>query len=508
MDTSLERFFPTERTRRPATLAAIGLLMLLAGGLSYFYFMGQSLRLDEAQSLWQSSRTPLAILRVVAGDVHVPLYHELLHFWRLFVGDSVAAARTLSLIFYLLSIPALYLLGKTAYNRSVGLWAALLFTISPFMNWYGNEIRMYTLFAFLVILNQYFYIQILRGKRRDTWFGYALTAVLGVFAHYFFFLNLAAQAIFYFLRRPLFPEGSLRRFITTAVIVVGSFLPWVAYVFIVGEAGNQTPHLATPSTVDLFSVVQQLILGFHNDHINTLFLSIWPLALLFGFFALGRHKRIAPETEYFMLAVAVPIAIAFIASFLLAPIFISRYLVLTVPALYLFIISLFNSFSFRMARISRASLVALMLLMLVLEIGSPSTPVKEDYRLASEYLTAHTSAEDAVVISAPFTVYPIEYYYHGAARVSTIPVWNQYAYGPIPPFHSDTLPQEIASSTVDSQKVWLLLSYDQGYQKEVQTYFDTHYERLYEQTFSPRLTLYVYKLRYDTPLSKTAVTFK
>jgi len=61
------------------------------------------------------------ILTLIATDVHVPLYHELLHLWRLYVGDSVAYARMFSLFLYLLNIPAMYFLGKVAYGRTVGL---------------------------------------------------------------------------------------------------------------------------------------------------------------------------------------------------------------------------------------------------------------------------------------------------------------------------------------------------------------------------------------------------
>src|SRR5581483_4334119 len=130
-----------------ATTVALVAMMLIPIALSIFFFAGQSLRLDEAQSLWQTSRGFLDILTIVAGDVHVPLYHELLHLWRLYFGNTITAARDMSLLFYLLNIPALYFLGKLAYNRATGLFAAFLLSISPFMNWYGNEIRMYTLFT-------------------------------------------------------------------------------------------------------------------------------------------------------------------------------------------------------------------------------------------------------------------------------------------------------------------------------------------------------------------------
>src|SRR5690349_3960443 len=86
---------------------------------SLSYFLHQSLRLDEAQSLWQTSRGFADVLTIVAGDVHVPFYHLLLRLWRLYIGDSVGFARLFSLVAYVGSIPALYLLGKTAHSKRV-----------------------------------------------------------------------------------------------------------------------------------------------------------------------------------------------------------------------------------------------------------------------------------------------------------------------------------------------------------------------------------------------------
>src|SRR6185437_16580532 len=122
------------------------ILMCIPVALSVFFFAGQSLRLDEAQSLWQSGRSVGYIFTLVAQDVHVPLYHLLLHFWRIAFGDTITSARLMSLAFYIASIPALYMLGKLAYNRRVGLFATFLFSILFFMNRSANEIRMYTLF--------------------------------------------------------------------------------------------------------------------------------------------------------------------------------------------------------------------------------------------------------------------------------------------------------------------------------------------------------------------------
>lgn len=483
--------------------------MLIPVALSAFFFMGQSLRLDEAQSLWQSSRGFTNIFTIVAGDVHVPLYHLILHWWRLYVADGVVAARALSLIFFVASIPALYLLGALAYSRRVALFACLIFALSPFMNWYGNEIRMYTLFTLLIILNQYFYLRIMKDERPSDhlWAGYLLTAIVGVFTHYFFFLSLAAQALFYFLRRGLFPQGSLRRFIFCAAVVAAVFAPWAWYVLHLGVAGFSEPSLPVPSSVNVFSAFSQFIIGFQSDAVNTVFLSLWPLAIILGLFALRRGERLEAATEYFIATILVSFGIAFFGSFLVAPVFVSRYLIFTIPSLYLIIGSLLEAYAPSFGRAGRGALVALMLVMLAVEIYNPAMPVKENYEQAAQFLNTHVTAQDAVVLSAPFTVYPLQYYYTGPSPIQTLPIWNQYAFGAIPAFSESALPQQVASTTAAAQNVYLLLSYDQGYEKNIHDYFDSHYQKLYQQTFSDDLTLYVYKLRYDTGASAIKTAF-
>ena len=485
----------------------VGALMIFACALSLLLFAHQSLRLDEAQSLWQSSRSPVDILTIVGQDVHVPLYHELLHFWRLYAGDSVAWARGFSLLWFVLSIPALYLLGQYAYNRSAGLLAATLLAVSPFMNWYGAEVRMYTLFMFLAIINQYAFLRLWKGgtQTRDgtehAWAVYMLTAILGVFTHYFFFLILLSQAVLYLLRQTLFPRGSLKKFIVAAGVIAAILVPWLLWVALQGQIFNQAPALPRPTTVDLFNALSQFVFGFQDDHLNTVILSLWPLSLMFGFFALRHSERMSPQTEYLLLSVVLPIIAVFLISLAL-PLFVSRYLIFTVPSVYLLITSLVSTYPERAGKWARAGLVGAMAVMLLIEISNPSTPVKEDYRAAALYLNENSNSQDIIALSAPFTIYPIEYYYRGPSALSTLPLWDSYAHGPIPAFSASSLPTQVSQTTQGHQNVWLLLSYDQGYETQIKDYFDSHYQKLASVNFSPGLDLYEYQVRYDTPLGR------
>lgn len=478
-------------------------LILLAIVFSFLFFQRQSLRLDEAQSLWQTSHTPAKIINLVAQDVHVPLYHMILHFWQFTFGNGVVTARLLSLIFFLASIPALYLLGKTAFTSKVALFATAIFAISPFMNWYANEIRMYSLFVLLTILNQYFFLRLFKHEPEENlsgiWAGFAVTAVLGVYTHYFFFLTLATNALFYFFNKSLFPKKAFRSFVWSAVLVAVAILPWLTYKYILGQAANTQPTLQPPTSINLFNTFSQFIFGFQTDHLNTILLSLWPLTILLGFLALRRNKRTTPQMIYFILGFIVPNILAFVASFIFAPVYLTRYLIFALPPMYLFLSAIISTYPRVLAVTIKYMIIIVMLVTLGIEAVSAATPVKENYADAATYIQEHADPTDVIVVSAPFTIYPMLYYYQGPVSIETLPRWDRSQFGPIPAFSEAQMPKDIDAIKGDHQNMWLLLSYDQGYQEKIRGYMDSHYQLLQKQTFSPGMTLYEYKLRYDTP---------
>jgi uncharacterized membrane protein len=475
-------------------------MILLSGALSLFFFWGQSLRLDEAQSLWQTSRAPLDIIRIVAGDVHVPLYHLLLHFWRLIFGDTVAIARSMSFLFLALLIPSTYLLGRRVANTNVGLFAAFLISISPFMNWYGNEIRMYTLFTLLAVLNQYFFLGIIERKPGSSWWHF-ISAALGIFSHYFFFLNLAAQTLFFFINRRAFPRHSFARFFGAALLLALLFSPWLYLVYHVGSVGDQQPVLEQPIAVNVFSTFSQFLFGFQDDHVNTVFLSLWPIGLIFAFISVRASRKLSLPTMLLLFTIVVSVASAFLVSVFLKSVFVSRYLSFTIPSLYILLAQHLDGYAPAFRRIAKGALTLLMLATLGIEIWSSATPVKENYREATNYLNQQVAPQDVIVLSAPFTVYPVEYYYRGPAPILTLPLWNREAFGAIPPFSEKNLPNDVAQITQNHRNVWVLLSYDQGYEPNIKNYFDTHYQQLQKKSFSSDLTLYEYKISYTPPFA-------
>lgn len=475
----------------------LGMSMLSACLISYFFLIGNSIRLDEAQSLWQTSHSIAGTLKVVAQDVHVPLYHLLLHFWQVAFGQTIETARLLSLLFFLATIPVVYLLARRVLSVNWSLFVTVLFSLSPFMNWYANEARMYTLLVLVATLSQLFFMRLIESKGRRGWLGYTLTAMVGIYAHYFFFFGLITQGIYFLATRKHFVKGTLLKFIAVAGLLALEFLPWFLYFRSLGSASNTSPNLQKPSSVDFFNVYSQFSFGFQGDFVNTLLASLWPLLVIAALLSVKNGQKISKKMAYILVAALAPVVVAFVVSLAVTPFFVSRYMVACVPPL-LIAAAWFVSHYKKPLQLAVTGIAIVTLAGVSLnQYLSASTPVKEDFRSAARFIEANAKAHDVVVLSAPFTVYPFNYYYDGKAKVATLPLWNRSVPGAIPAFEPAKLDQQTKLVNGNHQYVYLLLSYDQGYEEEVYQYYEQRYENTVSHRFSPDLELHVYRIGYS-----------
>lgn len=492
--------------KRIVVVIAIITMMIFAAYFGVTEFAATSMRLDEAQSLFQTSRDIPGMLNLVGQDVHVPLYHVLLHYWQVLFGSNIMTARMMSLLFFLLTIPMTYLLASYVYDRKIGLFASLLVTISPFLNWYGSEARMYSLLTLITVFHYYMFVRIYKEGKSVDWVWFTISAVLGMYTHYFFALVLFTEAVFYVFNRHGFAaKKAFRKFVLVAGIVLLSIAPWLYFVRQLGSASNTQPNLPEPTSVDLFNTYSQFIFGFQTDILNTVIVSLWPIVVLLAFFGLQRNRKITKETLFFVVAATVPVVAAFVISIMIRPFYQSRYLIVALPPLLILLCWLISIYPRLIAVALRVLLVIATFGLFMVQVMNPATPVKENYEDAVQYLNAKASSQDVIVLSAPFTIYPVEYYYKGSAKITTQPVWNRFESGSVPGFDQNRLEQEVKENTNSYQKAWLMLSFDQGYNEKIKRYYDGHFQRLSAKEFSEGLWVYSYKIRYDPPVTASPV---
>ncbi|WP_293134434.1 glycosyltransferase family 39 protein [Microcoleus sp. bin38.metabat.b11b12b14.051] len=137
---------------------------------------------------------------------HPPVYFMVAHWWmRLFVPtqDSLVwIGRSLPALLGVISVPAIYLLGKFAFNsRLVGQCAAAMMAVSPYGIYLAQEARHYTLGILLVIASLFCLTLAVKKLQQRAplpiWavLFWIIVNCLGIAVHYFFVLTLCAEAI-------------------------------------------------------------------------------------------------------------------------------------------------------------------------------------------------------------------------------------------------------------------------------------------------------------------------
>lgn len=170
-------------------------LLVLVGAILRFHLLGaKSLWLVEAFSVMVARQGFVDFLHTMWwGEANMTLYYFLLRGW-IHLGDSEAWLRSLSVLFGLAAIPAIYQLGSRFLNRKAGTIAAILLTINAFHIQYSQELRSYSLLMLLGILSSYAFLSALeKSGRISAWILYVLFSSLAIYAHMFAAFLIAAQ---------------------------------------------------------------------------------------------------------------------------------------------------------------------------------------------------------------------------------------------------------------------------------------------------------------------------
>jgi len=317
--------------------AWILLVVLLAFGLRLYAIDRQDIWGDEAFSIWLSSQ-PLG--QVVAGgaDTHPPLYPFALYVWLHLAGSTPLAVRALSALIGTLTVPVVFVLGRRAFGRPVGLLAALLAAVSPVLVYYAQETRMYGLVTLLAAAPVYWAARILEGERpRGAWLAYFLATLAAAYTHYYAFFVVLAEnlvAILILLRHRRRP--TLARWLAVQAGLALAYVPWIALQtgFLSGKASTRFEEwdLSTAGRI-----AGETLAAFGGGlavpaavawAIGILYL----LALVAGLPALLRQRRPAPWLIVAYLVL--PLVLAWVVNPIM-PFFYARYLLLIAPAFYL-----------------------------------------------------------------------------------------------------------------------------------------------------------------------------
>ena len=204
-------------------------ILLLAFGMRVYRLGVDSLWYDETVSALLARKPLAAMWAHTARDIHPPLYYALLHFWRLVAGDSEYALAFLSVWFGVAGVAMVAYLGTRFFGARVGLLAALLMAFHPFSIWYAQEVRMYTLGVFLLLLTLKFTLDFWSHGGWRPLLGYALTASALLWTLYYSAFVLTALNLAVILWLAVQARRRLGPWLTAQALAILLYLPWLPH---------------------------------------------------------------------------------------------------------------------------------------------------------------------------------------------------------------------------------------------------------------------------------------
>ncbi len=238
---------------RTAARRPDAVLMAVVGvgfGLRFWRLGSQSLWYDE----WLTTEATSGGLgdlmhHVAAREGITPPYFVLMWGWARVVGDGDAALRSLSALAGVATVPVAYAIARQLGQRPrVARGAALLVAVNPLLVWYSQEARPYSLLALLGALSLLAAIRAdQRGRRSDLlWWGVAGAAAVAV--HYFAAFLVLGEVIALLARRRVPPR----------LVLVGGAPIVLVLLALVPVALEQHSHAANRDWISGFALSARL----------------------------------------------------------------------------------------------------------------------------------------------------------------------------------------------------------------------------------------------------------
>ena len=246
--------------RRRGDVAALAGLVavvafLWARGAGKWYW------LDEGIAAGIASHPFGEIPELLRQDGSPPLYYLLLHVWMSVVGTSEVHTHLLSAVFAVALVPAALWAGWSLFGRRAGWMCAVVAAVNPFVAFYANETRMYTMLVLLGVLTVATFLHAFVFGRRRYLPAFVLFMALLLYTHNWGLLVAAGAGAALVPCLVVLPDR--RRLLIDAAMAFGAvavlYAPWVP-TLLYQQSRDPAPWSVRPTLVAIRDDVM-LVLG-------------------------------------------------------------------------------------------------------------------------------------------------------------------------------------------------------------------------------------------------------
>jgi uncharacterized membrane protein len=301
-------------------------ITLAGAGLRLGTLTTESLWYDETFTAWLAGLPLPNLIAATMGDVHPPTWYMLEWGMAQLLGNNAFALRLISALAGIALIPAVYYLARAfGFDYQKSLASAALTAVAPFLVYFSQEARAYSLIFLLTTLATWAVV-----KRR--WWLLVVTAAPAMYLHNLTVLYIAALAWL-----ALYRYHSDWRILARALLAFGLvgilWVPWLVWGLLgqVSDVSNgfwvRVPTLGTP-----VYILTGLLWSNKATLLVLVTVPILTVALVYGIKATPR-----PVLVQLLGLLLVPLGLGLILSFLVAPVIVDRVIGSSAIALILLI---------------------------------------------------------------------------------------------------------------------------------------------------------------------------
>ena len=390
---------------------AVGGLTLLAAALRLVMLGSQALWYDEVWTL-DLAHSPLGLMlhRIPNWETTPPLYYLLAWLSSHVFGPSQAALRLPGAVAGILTVPAVWAAGRRFGGVRAGLIAASVTACSPFMWWYSQEARAYSLAALFCAVSIWLLARAMdSGEWRD-FGGWAIACSLAALSEYPAGLVFGVSAIAALIAVPRL----WRRVVVTSLIPVATGLAIAPLAAEQRSTGRSDWISQFPLRGRLEQVVSQFWFGnpaFSSGRVLSLAALLGAIAVVLIAVVGSRRPQLAGRGPFVPAVIAIGTMGLFGAAKLAGTdTILARNLIVVWPAATV-------SVSIWLARIGKRTSVAfttalcLAMVVLIIRVDSQPRLQRGDWRPAAALLAAAPPSGGRVILlqayphSRPITAY-------------------------------------------------------------------------------------------------------
>ncbi|MDX1522642.1 MAG: glycosyltransferase family 39 protein, partial [Anaerolineae bacterium] len=332
-------------------------------------------------------------------------------------GDSEFALRYPSALFGVLAVPLGYALARQLGLRArYGLVLGVLLATSPYLVWYGQEAKMYTMLLVLITLGLIAYLKaltdtpfVIRGVKAGWWIVFVLATSLSFYTHILSPLIIPVYGIIGLL---LFEQvrAHWRAWLISLGCITLPYVPLAAWQTPLLLNGFQSGHTFYPLQEQTFLLLRLYSTGLVQfGNVNALILFVF--LFLCGLFLAQRVSSITYIQRLILVTWAIlPPLFVYLIS-LRVPVFEDRYLIFITPAFYLLVtagVIVIRHYS----RLLAALCLGLVLIINLVGVWQQQRqPLKAEFRAVAGYLAQQPQSPAHIIVQAPYLHYTLNYYY-------------------------------------------------------------------------------------------------